>query len=58
MWYTLQINRKLLVEITGVPAPGLMNTGADIIIMGPELFKKVATVGGLKKNCRQNSIQV
>jgi len=37
------------VDIAGVPAVGLIDTGADISIMGPELFKKVAAVAGLKK---------
>ena len=37
------------MEITGVPASGLVNTDADITIMGPELFKKVAAVADLKK---------
>ena len=41
--------RKAMVEIAGVPATGLVDTGADITIMGPELFKKVAAVAGLKK---------
>jgi len=38
-----------LVEIAGVPANGIVDTGADITIMGPELFKKVASVAKLKK---------
>ena len=37
------------MEIAGVPAVGLLDTGADITIMGSELFKKVATVAGLEK---------
>ena len=37
------------MEIAGVPAVGLVDTGADITIMGSELFKKVATVAGLEK---------
>ena len=37
------------VDIAGVPAVGLIDTGADISIKGPELFKKVAAVAGLKK---------
>ena len=41
--------RKATVEIAGVPATGLVDTGADITIMGPELFKKVAAGAGLKK---------
>jgi len=35
--------------VAGVPANGIVNTGADITIMGPELFKKVASVARLKK---------
>ena len=37
------------MEVAGVPAVGLVDTGADITIMGSELFKKVAAVAGLKK---------
>ena len=39
--------RKVVVDITGVPAQGLVDTGADITIMGPELFKKVTSVAGI-----------
>ena len=41
--------RKIKVEIAGVPAVGLVDTGADITIMGLELFKKVAAIAGLEK---------
>lgn len=41
--------RKVKVEIAGVPATGLVDTAADITIMEPKLFKKVAAVAGLKK---------
>ena len=41
--------RRVQVDIAGVPAMGLIDTGADISIMGPELFKKVAAVAGIKK---------
>ena len=41
--------RKVQVDIAGVPAAGLVDTGADITLMGPDLFKKVAAVAGLKK---------
>ena len=37
------------VEVAGVPAYGIVDTGANITIMGPELFKKVAMVAKLKK---------
>ena len=37
------------VEIEGVPAVGLIDTGADITIIGPQLFKQVASVRRLKK---------
>ena len=36
------------VEVQGVEAWGVVDTGADITIMGGELFKKVATVARLK----------
>ena len=38
-----------LVEIAGIPAYGIVDTGADITIMGPKLFKKVAMFSKLKK---------
>jgi hypothetical protein len=37
------------VEVQGVPAYGLIATGADITIIGGKLFKRVATVARLKK---------
>ena len=37
------------VDIQGVPAKGIIDSGADITIMGGELFKRVATVAKLKK---------
>ena len=37
------------VFIQGVPAEGLVDSGAEITIMGGELFKKVATVNRLKR---------
>ena len=54
MWCVLRIRaasqpRKVIVDIAGVPAQGLVDTGADITIMGPELFKKVASVAGITK---------
>ena len=41
--------RKVLVDIQGVPATGVIDSGADITIMGAELFK-VASVAQLKKS--------
>ena len=37
------------VNIQGVPAYGIVDSGADITILGSELFKKVAAVAKLKK---------
>ena len=37
------------MDNAGVPAAGLVDTDADITIMGPDLFKKVAAIAGLKK---------
>ena len=37
------------VEIQGVPAEGVIDSGADITIIEGELFKKVAAVARLKK---------
>ena len=42
-------SQTALVEIDRVPAYGIVDTGADITIMGPELFKKVVMVAKLKK---------
>ena len=42
-------SQTALVEITGVPAYGIVDTGADITIIGPKLFKKVAMFAKLKK---------
>ena len=43
--------RKAHVGVQGVPAYGVIDTGADITIMGGELFKKVAAAARLKKRC-------
>ena len=37
------------VLIQGVPATGVIDTGADITIIGGELFQKVAAAARLKK---------
>ena len=37
------------VQVQGVPAYGLIDSGADITIMGGVLFKKVATIARLRK---------
>ena len=42
--------REVLVEVQGVQATGIIDTGADISIMGPELFKQVAAVARLRKS--------
>ena len=41
--------QQVRVEIQGVPAEGEIDSGADITIIGGELFKKLATVARLKK---------
>ena len=38
------------VQVQGVPARGVINTGSDITIMGGELFRHVATVARLRKS--------
>ena len=38
------------MDIQGVPATGAIDSGADITIMGAELFKKVASVAHQKKS--------
>ena len=39
-----------VVDVQGVQTEGIIDTGADITIMGPELFKMVAAVAHLKKS--------
>ena len=41
--------RLASVQVQGVPTQGVVDTGADISIIGAELFKRVATVARLKK---------
>ena len=41
--------QRVRVEIQGVPAEGVIDSGADITIIGGELFKKVAAVARLRK---------
>ena len=44
------------VQVQGVPAYGLIDTGADISIIGGKLFKKVTTVARLQfQESRQDS---
>jgi len=42
--------RKVMIDLQGVPAEGIIDSGADITIIGPELFKKVAAVARLTKS--------
>lgn len=44
------VPHRAKVLIQGVPAHGVIDTGADITIMGGELFKMVASVNKLKKS--------
>ena len=37
------------MDVQGVPACGMLDSGADISIMGGELFRKVVAVVKLKK---------
>ena len=52
---TVQIDDKgsmpqcVPVQLQGVPMYGVIDTGADITILGGSLFKKVATIAKLKK---------
>ena len=43
------VPRCVGVQVQGVPAYGLIDSGADITIIGGTLFKKVATVARFKK---------
>ena len=42
------VTQCVRVQVQGVPAYGLIDSGADITIIGGSLFKKVATVARLK----------
>ena len=46
------------VQVQGVPAYGLIDTGADISIIGGKLFKRVATIARLKKRDFKKSDKV
>ena len=41
--------RHVSVQVEGVPAEGVIDTGADITIIGGDLFRRVAAVARLKK---------
>ena len=41
--------RHAKVDVQGVPARGVIDSGADITIIGGDLFKRVAAVANLKK---------
>ncbi len=46
------------VQVQGVPAFGIIDTGADITIIGGALFKKVATIAKLKKRDLQKADKI
>ena len=50
--------RRVAVDLQGVPATGVVDSGADITIMGAELFKKVAAVGRLKRSAFKKADKV
>jgi len=41
--------RSVKVEVQGVPAYGIVDSAADITIMGGKLFEQVANVAHLRK---------
>ena len=41
--------RHAHLQVEGVPAEGVINSGADITIIGGDLFRQVAAVARLKK---------
>jgi len=49
-------SRTVVVDIAGVFAQGLVDTGADITIMGPELFKKITSITGITNDSLRNLI--
>ena len=42
--------QRVTVLIEGVPSSGIVDSGADVTIIGKDLLKRVATVAKLKKN--------
>ena len=50
--------RQATVSVQGVPASGVIDSGADITIMGPDLFKRVAAAAHLKKSAFQKPDKV
>ena len=50
--------QKASVSVQGVPVEGVIDSGADITIMGADLFKKVAAVARLKKKQLKKSDKV
>ena len=42
------------MEVQGVPAQGVIDSGADITIIGGDLFKRVAAVARFKKKNLKN----
>ena len=42
--------RKVCVEVAGVPWDGVVDTGADITLIGPEAFKRIAAVAKLHRH--------
>ena len=46
------------LQLQGVPAYGLIDSGADITIIGGKLFKKVSTVAHLKRHDFQKADKI
>ena len=46
------------VEIQGVPAEGILDSGADITIMGGDLFRRVAVIAKLRKRDLKNTDKI
>ena len=44
------------VQVQGVPTSGILDTGADITIIGGELFKKIAVAAKLRKNPKKQIV--
>ena len=50
--------QKASVSVQGMPVEGVIDSGADITIMGADLFKKVAAIAHLKKKQLKKSDKV
>ena len=52
--WEVDLSARVRVDVQGVPAEGIIDSEADITIMGGELFRQVAAVAKLRKHDLMN----